>query len=81
MLVPLMQSVFDSDKLLIIKTYPAGLVSNTDPHNQPGTRWVAMHFILPANFFTATEGYILRTGRDHEPRGLIASSKDYASGD
>ena len=36
---PLMQGVFPSDKLPVIKTYPTGLISNTDPHHLPGTHW------------------------------------------
>ena len=43
-LAPQMQGVFPSDKLPVIKTYPAGLISNTDLHDLPGTHWVAMYF-------------------------------------
>ena len=32
----LIQGVFPSDKLPTIYTYPAGLITNTDPHDQPG---------------------------------------------
>ena len=41
-LAPQMQGVFPSDK-----TYPAGLISNTDPRDLPGTHWVAMYFTSP----------------------------------
>ena len=68
---PLMQGVFPSDKLPVIKTYPTGLISNTDPHHLPGTHWVAMYFTSPGNskFFDSygfppevyeMEDYILR---------------------
>ena len=42
-LAPFMQGVFPSDKLPVIKAYTA----NTDPHDQPGTHWVAMYFASP----------------------------------
>ena len=42
-----MRGVFPSDKLPIIKTYPAALIANTDPHDQPGTHWIAMYFESP----------------------------------
>ena len=48
-LAPQMQGVFPSDKLPVIKTYPAGLISNTDPHDLPGTHWVAMYFTFTRN--------------------------------
>ena len=70
-LAPQMQGVFHSDKLPVIKTYPAGLISNTDPHDLPGTHWVAMYFNSPgvSEFFESyglppevygMEDYILR---------------------
>ena len=70
-LAPQMQGVFPSDKLPVIKTYPAGLISNTDPHDLPGTHWVAMYFTSPgiSEFFDSygfppevyeMEDYILR---------------------
>ena len=70
-LAPQMQGVFPSDKLPVIKTYPAGLISNTDPHDLPGTHWVAMYFPSPgiSEFFDSygfppevygMEDYILR---------------------
>ena len=46
-LAPLMQGVFPRDRLPVINTYPAGLIANTDPHDQPGTHWVAMYFESP----------------------------------
>ena len=46
-LAPLIQGVFPSDKLPVINTYPASLIANTDPHDKPGTHWVAMYFESP----------------------------------
>ena len=46
-LAPVMKGVFPSDKLLIVKTYPSAMIANTDPHNQPGTHWIAMYFVSP----------------------------------
>ena len=46
-LAPVMQGVFPRDKLPIVNKYPSGLIANTDPHDQPGTHWVAMYFISP----------------------------------
>ena len=46
-LAPLMQGVFPRDRLPVINTYPAGFITNMDPHDQPGTHWVAMYFELP----------------------------------
>jgi hypothetical protein len=40
--------VFASDCLPShIHSYPSCLVANTDPHNLPGTHWVAFYFISP----------------------------------
>jgi len=40
--------VFASDRLpTLITSFPSCLVANTDPHNQPGTHWVAFNFISP----------------------------------
>ena len=44
-LAPVMQGVVPRDKLPIVNKYPLGLIADTDPHNQPGTHWVAMYFI------------------------------------
>ena len=46
-LAPVMQGVFPRDKLTIVNKYPSGLIANTDPHDQPGTHWIAMYFISP----------------------------------
>ena len=46
MLVPIMQGVYPTDKLPIVNKYPSGLIANTDPHDKPGTHWVATYFIL-----------------------------------
>ena len=46
-LAPLMQGVFLRDRLPVINTYLAGPMANTDPHDQPGTHWVAMYFRSP----------------------------------
>ena len=46
-LAPVKQGVFPRDKLPIVNKYPSGLIANTDPHDQPGTHWVAMYFISP----------------------------------
>lgn len=46
-LAPVMQGVFPRDKLPIVNKYPSGLIANTDPHDQPGTHWIAMYFISP----------------------------------
>ena len=48
-LAPLMQGVFPSNNLPVIKTYPAGLISNKNLHDLPGTHWVAMYFTSPGN--------------------------------
>ena len=41
--------VFASDRLPShIHSFPSCLVANTDPHNQPGTQWVAFYFIGPS---------------------------------
>ena len=42
-----MQVVFPRDRLPVINTYLAGLISITDPHHRPGTHWVAMYFESP----------------------------------
>ena len=46
MLAPIMQGVYPTDKLPIVNKYPSGLIANTDPHDKPGTYWVATYFIL-----------------------------------
>ena len=46
MLAPIMQGVYPTDKLPIVNKYPSGLIANTDPHDKPGTHWVATYFIL-----------------------------------
>ena len=46
-LAPLIQGVFPSDILPVTNTYPASLIANTDPHDKPGTHWVAMYFESP----------------------------------
>ena len=45
MLAPIMQGVYPTDKLPIVNKYPSGLIANTDPHDKPGTQWVATYFI------------------------------------
>ena len=40
-----MQGVYPTDKLPIVNKYPSGLIANTDPHDKPGTHWVATYFI------------------------------------
>ena len=47
MVASIMQGVFPRDKLPVVNTYPSGMIANTDPHDQPGTHWVAMYFISP----------------------------------
>ena len=70
-LSPIMRGVYPSDKLPIMKTYPSCLIANTDPHDRPGTHWVAMYFVSPceSEFFDSygfppetyhMDGYILR---------------------
>ena len=46
-LASVMRGVFPSDKLPVINEYPSALIANTDPHNQPGTHWIAMYFVTP----------------------------------
>ena len=46
-LASIMRGVFPSDKLPIVNKYPSALIANTDPHNQPGTHWIAMYFVMP----------------------------------
>ena len=41
----LMPGVYPRDKLPIVNKYPSGLIANTDPHDKPGTHWVATYFI------------------------------------
>ena len=55
-LAPQMQGVFPSDKILVVKTYLSGLISNTDPHDLPGTHFVAI-LLHPesVNFLPATD--------------------------
>ena len=46
--------VFPSDRLpKSIKRFPSALIANVDPHNKPGSHWVAMYFDEKghANFF------------------------------
>ena len=70
-LAPIMKGVFPSDKLPIVETYPSAMIANTDPHNQPGTHWIAMYFVSPqeSEFFDSygfppesygMDGYVLR---------------------
>ena len=78
-LAPLMQGVFPRDRLPVINTDPAGLIANTDPHDQPGTPWVAMYFESPreSEFFDSygfppetynMDTYILREVRQTTAR-------------
>ena len=46
-LASVMKGVFPSDKLPVVNKYPSALIANTDPHDQPGTHWVAMYFVKP----------------------------------
>ena len=46
-LASVMRGVFPSDKLPIVSEYPSTLIANTDPHDQPGTHWIAMYFVTP----------------------------------
>ena len=46
-LAPVRQGVYPRDKLPIVNKYSSGLIANTDPHDKPGTHWVAMYFICP----------------------------------
>ena len=46
-LASVMQGVYPSDKLPVINTYPSELIADTDPHDQPGTHWIAMYFVSP----------------------------------
>ena len=58
-LAPLMQGVFPRDRLPVINTYPAGLIANTDPHDQPGTHWngwpSTLNRLVKVNSLTATD--------------------------
>lgn len=81
----LMQVVFPGDKLPTINTYPAGLIANTDPQDQPGMHWVAMYFDSPheSEFFDSygfspetynMDAYILREAtyyNDKPLQGLV----------
>ena len=69
-LAPAMKGVFPSDKLSIVDTYPSAMIANTDPHDQPGTHWIAMYFVSPqeSEFFDSygfppesygMDGYVL----------------------
>ena len=84
-LAPQMQGVFPSDKLPAIKTYPAGLISNKDPHDLPGTHWVAMYFTSPglSEFFDSFPpevygmgDYILRNVTMHNDLPLQGITSD-----
>ena len=46
-LAPIMSGVYPSDKVPIINIFPSCLIANTDPHDLPGTHWVAMYFVSP----------------------------------
>ena len=46
-LAPVMLGVYPKDRLPVVNKYPSGMIANTDPHDQPGTHWVAMYFISP----------------------------------
>ena len=81
-----MKGVFPSDKLPVINSYPSALIANTDPHNQPGTHWVAMYFVTPneSEFFDSyrfppetyhMDGYIVKDTtfyNDKQMKGLTA---------
>ena len=60
-LAPIMKEVFPSDKSPIVDTHPTAMIANTDPHNQPGTYWIAMYFVClkRANSLTAMD-FLLR---------------------
>ena len=46
-LASVMRGVFPTDKLPVVNQYPSALIANTDPHDQPGTHWLAMYFVTP----------------------------------
>ena len=41
--VHLFAGVFACDRLPTVTTFPATLIANTDPSNEPGEHWVAIH--------------------------------------
>ena len=82
-----MRGVFPSDKLPIINTYPAALIANTDPHDQPGTHWIAMYFESPyeSEFFDSygfppetygMDKYILRERTYYNDKPLQGLTSD-----
>ena len=46
-LAAITKGVLPSDKSPIVDTYPTAMIANTDPHDQPGTHWIAMYFVSP----------------------------------
>lgn len=84
-----MRGVFPSDKLPVIHTYmyPSALIANTDPHDQPGTHWIAMYFLSPheSEFIDSygfppetydMDGYIVRENTYYNDKPLQGVNSD-----
>lgn len=70
----LIQGVFPSDKVTTINTYPAGLITNTDPHDQPGRSYG-----FPPETYNM-DTYILREATLYNYKPLKGLASDICGG-